>query len=65
MEPFQLLLNSTENLQLDQSLQDAFEAAKVETVDQVKFGVTTYVTGKPTALASDWSKTDVGYVETL
>ena len=54
-------MNFTENFKWDQSHQDIFDAAKLEIVEQVKFSVNIYVTGKPTALLSDCSKSGIGY----
>ena len=62
MEPFRNLLTSKEQFTWNQSLQNAFEAAKIEIASQIQYGVKTYVPGKATALVTDWSRTGIGYV---
>ena len=62
MEPFRDLLKSKQGFEWNQELQNKFEAAKSEIVQQIQYGVQTYVKGHPTALVTDWSKTGVGYV---
>ena len=56
MEPFRDLLKSKQGFEWNQELQNKFEAAKSEIVQQIQYGVQTYVKGHPTALVTDWSK---------
>ena len=62
MEPFRKLLSSKEDFYWDQNLKNAFTIAKNMIAENVKYGVKTYIPGKPTALISDWSKTGIGFI---
>lgn len=61
MMPFKHLLSSKTPFSWSPELAAAFEASKQEVVRQCWEGVRSFNPSLPTALATDWSKTGIGY----
>ena len=61
MAPFRHLLASKAPFAWSPDLEAAFQASKEEIVRQCEFGVRTFDPSRRTCLATDWSKTGVGY----
>ena len=61
MAPFRHLLSSKVPFQWDPELQAAFEASKMEIIQQCKKGVRAFDPNLPTALATDWAKFGIGW----
>ena len=61
MLPFKHLLSSKTPFSWSPELEAAFQASKIEVVRQCWEGVRSFDPSLPTALASDWSKTGMGY----
>ena len=61
MAPFRHLLSSKVPFQWSPELQTAFDASKQEILRQCEQGVRSFDNNLPTALATDWSKTGIGY----
>ena len=61
MLPFRALLKPTTPFHWTTELDDAFTASKLEIVDRIKEGVAIFDKGRPTCLATDWSKDGIGY----
>ena len=61
MAPFKHLLSSKVPFSWSPDLEAAFQASKLEVVRQCEEGVRTFDPSLPTALATDWSKTGMGY----
>ena len=60
MEPFRRLLSSKLPFAWSAELSSAFQKSKMEILRQCALGVRKFQLNKPTALATDWSKTSVG-----
>ena len=65
MAPFRDLL-STKNKKFfwDETLDKVFAESKVKIVNQIKDGVKSFEMGRPTCIATDWSKEGIGYALT-
>ena len=61
MEPFRKLLKSDVKFQWDADLEDVFQRSKLAIVRQIEHGVKIFDKDRPTCLATDWSKTGLGY----
>ena len=61
MEPFRHLLKSKDKFNWSQELQEAFDKSKVVIIDQIHQGIKTFDPKKVTCLASDFSKTGIGF----
>ena len=61
MAPFRHLLSSKVPFQWDSELQAAFEASKMEIIQQCEKGVRAFDPNLPTALATDWAKLGIGW----
>ena len=61
MAPFRHLLASKAPFAWSPDLEAAFQASKEEIVRQCEFGVRTFDPSRRTCLATDWSKTGVGF----
>ena len=61
MEPFRLLLTPKIRFQWSDELQEIFNESKLQIVSEIENGVRIFDKKKPTCLATDWSKTGIGY----
>ncbi|MEL6803706.1 MAG: RNase H-like domain-containing protein, partial [Bacteroidota bacterium] len=61
MEPFRKLLKSDKRFYWNEELQDLFEQSKLTIIKQIEEGVKIFDKNKPTCLATDWSRTGIGY----
>ena len=61
MLPFRNLLKPSTEFLWTPELNEAFEKSKLEILKAVEKGVRTYDMGKVTCLATDWSKTGIGF----
>lgn len=61
MQPFRLLLKPNTPFQWTSELDQLFEESKLAIVHEIEEGVHIYDMSKPTCLATDWSKTGVGF----
>jgi hypothetical protein len=61
MNPFRELLKSNSKFYWNEQLEDIFQRSKVEILKKIEHGVKIYDKSKPTCLATDWSKTGLGY----
>ncbi|MEL6802297.1 MAG: reverse transcriptase domain-containing protein, partial [Bacteroidota bacterium] len=61
MKPFRKLLKSDEKFYWNDDLQDIFEKSKSAIIKQIEHGVKIFDKARPTCLATDWSKTGLGY----
>ena len=61
MQPFRGLLKPTSAWYWDDTLDRLFQSSKQELVKAVEAGVTAYEMNRHTCLATDWSKTGLGY----
>ena len=61
MEPFRKLLKSDQTFCWNEELQGLFEQSKSIIIKQIEEGVKIFHKTKPTCLATDWSRTGVGY----
>ena len=61
MLPFRELLKPSNKFTWDDTLQQAFEKSKLTIIDEIHSGVKIFDKTKPTCLATDWSKTGIGY----
>ena len=61
MSPFRHLLSSKVPFQWSDDLQAAFEASKLEIIQQCEKGVRFFDPNLPTALATDWAKLGIGW----
>lgn len=61
MEPFRELLKPSEKFVWTDSHQRAFDHSKAAIAKEIQEGVKIYDKSKPTCLATDWSKSGVGY----
>ena len=61
MLPFRQLLKPSTTFQWTDDLNDLFEESKQLIIEEVKKGVCIFDKKKPTCLATDWSKSGIGY----
>ena len=61
MQPFRDLLKPSTEFCWTQELQNTFEISKDVIIKAVEDGVKTFDMGKVTCLATDWSKTGIGF----
>ena len=61
MAPFRELLEKSRPFYWDHSLEAIFQESKQEIIRSIEDGVTTFEVGRPTCLATDWSKTGIGF----
>ena len=61
MAPFRALLKPSTPFYWDDALQKLFNNAKTEIVEQIQNGVRMFEKSRVTCLATDWSKTGIGY----
>ena len=61
MAPFRELLERSKPFYWDDSLEIVFQESKSEIVRSIKDGVATFEVNRPTCLATDWSKTGIGF----
>ena len=61
MAPFRALLKPSTPFYWDDALQKLFNNAKTEIVEQIQNGVRMFDKSRVTCLATDWSKTGIGY----
>ena len=62
MEPFRDLIKPKTPFHWNDALEKIFQESKRLIVDQVKNGVKTFDTSKPTCLQTDWSKQGMGFL---
>ena len=61
MAPFRELLKKNQRFYWDSTLDDLFQKSRNDILDKIAEGVKMFEIGRPTCLATDWSKTGVGY----
>ena len=61
MAPFRELLEKRKPFYWDDTLETIFQASKKEIISSIEHGVTTFEVNRPTCLATDWSKTGIGF----
>ena len=61
MLPFRELLKQGQKFKWDDKLQSAFEASKLKIVEEIELGVRIFDMNRPTCIATDWSKSGIGY----
>lgn len=61
MAPFRELLTKRQPFYWDTSLETLFQNSKAEIIRSIKNGVTTFEVNRPTCLATDWSRTGIGF----
>lgn len=61
MNPFRELLQDGSRFYWDETLERLFHQSKEEILHKIHEGVRTFETNRPTCLASDWSKTGIGF----
>lgn len=61
MQPFRDLLKPSNPWYWDEELDRLFHKSREVIVQQVEHGVRTFEVGRPTCLATDWSKTGIGF----
>lgn len=61
LEPFRDLLKPKKQWYWDDTLDQLFQFTKLEVVKQIEEGVKSFETSRPTCLATDWSKTGMGF----
>ena len=61
MLPFRQLMKLNTPFKWDKSLQHAFEESKAVIISEIEEDVRIFDTSKPTCLATDWSKTGIGF----
>lgn len=61
MEPFRDLLKPKSTWYWDEQLDKVFEESKAVIIKQIEHGVQAFELERPTCLATDWSKTGLGY----
>ena len=61
MAPFRHLLQPSKAFIWDSTLNTLFEESKNTIIDEIKHGVRIFDKTKPTCLATDWSKTGIGF----
>ena len=61
MQPFRALLKPSTEFKWTDELQEAFEKSKEVITEAVKDGIMTFEMDRTTCLATDWSKTGIGF----
>ena len=61
MLPFRTLLKTGQQFRWDTELQDIFDESKEHIVQEIETGVRIFDKSKPTCIATDWSKTGIGF----
>ena len=61
MNPFRDLLKSNAKFQWDDEMEKIFQQSKLAIVNQIENGVKIFDKSRPTCLATDWSRTGIGY----
>ena len=61
MQPFRSLLKPSTPFRWTDQLAEAFQASKIHICDQIQTGVQIFDRGRPTCLATDWSKEGIGF----
>jgi len=61
MAPFRELLERSKPFYWDDSLEIIFQESKLEIIRSIREGVATFEVNRPTCLATDWSKTGIGF----
>ena len=61
MAPFRELLNKRGKFYWDDALETIFQESKRKIIDSIEEGVRTFEVNRPTWLATDWSKTAIGF----
>ena len=61
MAPFRELLEKSRPFYWDDTLESIFQDSKKEIISSIMHGVTTFEVNRPTCLATDWSKTGMGF----
>ena len=61
MEPFRALLKSKSKFEWTDELEQTFQASKLSIVKEIENGVKIFDKSKPTCLATDWSKSGIGF----
>ena len=61
MKPFRALLKSGSKFEWTTDLENAFQASKLTITKEIENGVRIFDKSKPTCLATDWSKTGIGF----
>ena len=61
MQPFRDLLKPGSKFEWTPSLDQAFQASKLAIASDIKQGVRIFDKSKPTCLATDWSKSGIGF----
>ena len=61
MRPFRDLLKPDTHFEWTEELNELFEESKRVIADQIEKGVTIFDPAKTTCLATDWSKTGIGF----
>ena len=62
MRPFRAFLKPTTEFIWTDELQEAFEKSKTVIIEAVREGIMTFEMNRTTCLATDWSKTGIGFV---
>ena len=61
MLPFRALLKAGQQFRWDTELQELFDESKEHIVQEIETGVRIFDKSKPTCIATDWSKTGIGF----
>ena len=61
MAPFRELLEKAKPFYWDETLENFFQNSKGQIISLIEHGVTTFEVNRPTCLATDWSKTGIGF----
>ena len=61
MLPFRTLLKTGQQFRWDTELQEIFDESKEHIVQEIETGVRIFDKSKPTCIATDWSKTGIGF----
>ncbi len=61
MQPFRTLLKPSTPFRWTDQLAEAFQTSKIHICDQIQTGVQIFDKGRPTCLATDWSKEGIGF----
>ena len=61
MQPFRALLKSGSKFDWTDELERTFQASKLAIVQEIENGVRIFDKTKPTCLATDWSKSGIGF----
>ena len=62
MQPFRSLLKPSTPFRWTDQLAEAFQASKIHICDQIQTRVQIFDEGRPTCLATDWSKEGIGFL---